>query len=554
MRPNALRLNFIRLGDGQVVLDDAEENLIPHGQPVIPGPQFPGTGSNIRLHKNVAKVRLGYKAFADTPDTVAITGIHHSRYDDDTQELLRGTSTGMRRYNSSTNAWDDIKGGATIGATDNDTWTFAEVERVGSSLPGNETFLCNGVDNIFQFRPGMASIASVGAATVTAARVLLGFKSRALAMNVKEMPAGTRRTQRVQRSILGDPTTWTGTGSGFTDLDEDVYPIEAAAALGGRISIYKGNQEGGSIVVATPTGSANNPYRYDTIDPGSGIGILLPRTLVRLGPDLAFFFSHRGFVLHDGARGLVPVAPRSSEHILSRVNPNALRGGVAWLRAKSGEVVTGIPTGASQWPTEFWVFNIARRTMSGPWTFAQTITSATTFATTGTLTIDTLPGPDIDSLPYPSIDEMGGAAGPSSIILGTSQGVTAEDDDATTTDLGSPVSGTLYLPPVTPDGFTIGQRVLTAEDELTLRDVTLGYRDTGSWTPQVDVSTDGGSTWVTVSDGAQIGTGATGRLRHVSYEPVISGSWVQVRVSGASGMELQSISLEFTHGGARRAG
>ncbi len=557
MRPSGLTISFTNLGRGQVVTDVSPDALLPEqsnripGRLFIDGPNSPGS-VNVRLDESLAQARFGYQAYANKADSNPVTGMYNVIYDDGTSHVLRGTSTTMERNAAGT--WTNINTAPlTISATSADTWSFATARRTGTSTPRNQVIMCNGVDDVMAWT-GSGSLAAIGEATMTGARVVLGHLGRGFAMNVIETSTSSRREQRVQRTIVGDSSAWTGTGSGFTDLDDDQYPIAAATVVAGRIVVYKGSADGGSVVVGTPTGSFNTPYRWDTVNKGAGVGILLPRTLVHLSENLTFFLGHDGFYLHDGARGLSKLPARIDRDILSRLNYSSLRGGLAWYKPRLGIVIIGIPTGTSTFPTEYWVFNTRDRRVYGPYAYDHVFTAATLGdPETTSVTWGTAEG-TWQTNPYSKWASVDGPPGSSAILLGAENGDTMFDGDSVQKDNGAAFTATWVSPAIIPKGWQLqfGQslRVLDENAVLTLRDVTLRFRDAGAWNPGVAISTDGGTTFTTVSDGVTVAGGNTEKMLNKSYTiQEISSSWFQVRVSGNENMKLSGLNLSFTYAG-----
>lgn len=556
-RQSGLTISFTNLGRGQVIRDVSPDSLLPEqsnrvpGRLFVDGPNTPGS-TNVRLDESLARARFGYKGYANKADANPVTGLFNVLYDDGTSHVLRGTSTTMERNASGT--WTDINTGAeTISATSADTWTFATARRAGTTTPRNQVIMCNGVDDVFSWT-GSGALATVAPAVFKGARVVLGHLGRGFMMNVIDVVTGTRREQRVHYSITGDSSTHTGFGSGFVDLDDDQYPIAAATVVAGRIVVYKGSANGGSIVVGTPTGSINTPYRWDTINKGAGVGILLPRTLVHLSENLTFFLGHDGFYLHDGARGLAKLPARIDRDILSRLNYSSLRGGLAWYKPRLGVVIIGIPIGNDTFPSEYWVFNTRDRRVYGPYNYNHVFSAATigdpdASAVTWSSSVGTWV-----TNPYASWATVDGPPGASAVLLGAENGDTMYDDDSASDDNGSAYTATWVSPAIIPKGWQLqfgnAVKVLDENAVLTLRDLTIRFRDAGVWNPDIAISTDGGTTFTTISDGSAVAGSNTEKMLNKSYTvEEIASSWFQVRVSGNGNMKLSGMNLSFTYAG-----
>jgi hypothetical protein len=375
-------------------------------------------------------------------------------------------------------------------------------------------------------------------------------------LNTYDMTATARKTKRVNYSIVGDPATHTGFGSGFVDLDDDPFPIANAKIIAGNVCVFNGNNLGGSLVVGTATGVSNSPYRWDTVTTDN-IGLLVPRSLVLVTTNLAFLLTHAGFALYDGSRNLAPVAEGISRDILKRLNYSKLNTGFAWFKPASGEIHVNLAMGTSAVPNETWVFNFSERRIYGPYVYTQSMTAAAPYATTNIVTwASSTPYTWANNI-YGNWNEIRGRDSSRGIMLGTSQGVTYLDDEATLTDNGSPVDSAYYCAPIRTSGRTIimpdgSQRQLEEDGYLTLYDVTITYRNRGEWQPQIAVSTDGGLNWAVVTTGAAIGddSNSLGRAFTAAYScDGISGTWFQARIFGSAPMELLGIRMEFVYGG-----
>lgn len=558
VRAASLLFVFGNLGGGQVVRDTQPENLIEAGRARY-APSLTPNAPNLRLLSGVASPRDGYRAHHAVIDTDVVNGLFYGLFPNGSAEVLRATKNDV--FRSTGSAWSSISGAYNPTGAVTNPWAFGMVRRVGAPA-GRQIFLCNGVDPVYRWYAGgtdLATTGTVGAAIFTGARVLMGHRGRSLIANVIDS-GGARRNQRVHFSIQNDPDTHTGYGSGYVDLDEDPYPNVAGAVFGGSVCIYKGNNVGGAVVVGTPTGIANSPYRWDTVSAsttGGEVGILLPRSLCFVTPGVAFFVAHDGFRLHDGARGSKEVASTVTRDILSRVNSNRLDMGFAYYNPRTYEVVVGIPTGTSDYPSEFWVYNVREDRVYGPWTYADILTAASPMARTSTLTWGTTLG-TWGSNPYAAPNNtwgtLGGAAGGVTLLVGTSAGATYEATGSDTTDNQAAIAGTWYSPAMRPEGQVVSvngsQRALQATDTLVLRRVILTFQDRGEWLPTVSVSTDGGSVWTVISNSDNVG-GIGGR-RSVQYTCTIPGNWHQVRVQTPAAPYpgvLAEVACELTYGG-----
>lgn len=556
MRRTGLTIQFTALGNGEVNTVMASDILLPNDRAYYVAPLSP-SAPNCRLLNGVVTPRLGYRTIGDTPTSSAVTGMFQAHFDDGVVENLRGDGATTRYLNS--NTWTAFTTTPATGV--GGQWTYAMVRRAGAATRANQVMLAadGDADNVWAYTGGGAAAVAVGTSLFHGPRAIVGHRGRSLVMNVHDTAAAARKTKRVYYSIVGDPTTFTGFGSGFVDLDDDPFPIVNATVIGGNVCVFNGNNIAGSIVVGTLTGVPNAPYRWDTISTGQ-TGLLVPRSLVTVTPEQAFFLGHKGIFIYDGARGLAPVAEGVSRDILSRINSAALKAGFAWHKPVTGEIYLNLAMGSSTVPNECWVFNFNERRVYGPYTFTHSLTAAAPYATTDVVQWDQAVGTwDVNT--YDAWDSIGGIAGSRGVIMGASDGTTWLDDEVTTTDNGIEVGATYYYGPIRATGRALilpdgSQRPLEEDGYLTLRDITITYRNRGSWTPTVSVSVDGGSNWTTVTDGTAIGDGGANLDRSLtaaySFDG-LSGTWFQARISGAAPMQLLGTRMEFSYGGNARS-
>lgn len=559
MRRSGLIVQFMTLGNGEVntVMPADTLSWLDRSQPppaLYIAPLTP-RAENCRLLNAVAAQRYGYAAFGNTPASSAVTGLFQAHFDTGLVENLR--SDAADTYYNNAGTWTSI-----VAAGVGGYWTYSMVRRAGagSGQPANQVmFSADGdADLIWRYRGGGAAAASVASTLYKGARAIIGHRGRALLLNVFDVGLNIRKQNRVAYSIVGDPETFTGFGSGFVDLDDDPYPLVGGRVIGGNICAFKGNNIAGSITVGTLTGVTQNPYRWDVTS--AEVGLLVPRSLVAITSELAFFLGHDGFYLYDGARGLAPIAEGVARDIRTRMNPGALKSGFAWYKPVTGEVYVNLAMGGATTPNECWVFNFKERRVYGPYTFADVLTAACPFATTGTIIWDTAEG-TWDTNPYTVWDTAGGLASSRGVLLGSSVGETFLDDEATLTDNDVDVTATYTFQPIRASGRMLimpdgSQRPLEEDGYLTLRDVILSYRNAGPWTPNVQVSVDGGDTWQTIASGTAVGSGSgAGRTMTAPYTAPsggISGTWFQLRVSGSTPMQLLGARMEFGYGGNAR--
>lgn len=558
-RPSALTLVLTELGNGSVVtVAPAEDLLPPQDQPgpaLVRAP-FTPRAANVRLFEGLARTRPGYGASGITGGTGANAYGVLARFSHNVNEVLRLRTTAVERLTAG--AWVALSISPTPTNTSlSNYWSTTMARRAGSQI-GNQLFLANGHDNdpLYYYEGGGIAITGVASAFFKGPRAIVGHRGRLLAMNVRDASANVRRYQRIYFSLLGDPRTFTGTGSGFTDADDDPFPIIAGMTISGNVAVFKGTVDAGSIVVLTPTGNANSPYRLDTLNTNN-VGLLLPNTLIGLTPEVTFFVGHDGFYFYDGGRGLAPVADTISRDVIARVNKSALYAGITRYDSKKHELLVGIPTGSDTFASEFWrIDSRTRRVIGGPDTYADAILSTVPYELTGVKLIGDYPvGENFGNTPSSPIGDITGPSASGGVLLFTAAGATFLDDGTATLDNATAITGEYVTPAINPHKYILANgRRLEHDTMLSLRDVALIWRNEGTWTPTVAVSIDGGTTWTTISDGVALGPAlATNRLHTTNYTAdTIASSVFQIRVRGAAAMRLMGIRMEFSYAGSAR--
>jgi hypothetical protein len=544
------------------VLNQAAESLLPR-EARVSGPATPFT-ENLRLLFSLASVRPGFYEYHEIPDDAAgaVNGLFLAHFDDGETELIRADKAGM--WYDEGSEFDPIVDPDDVMLTgdETDTWCFAMVARAGAESRANQMFTCNGVDDVYKYTGGGDDAETMDDIQdyLKGAKTIIGHRGRALFGNVIDQTlAGTpRKTTRVYYSIVGDPETITGLGGGFVDLNDDAYPIVAGATIGGNVCIFKGDSVGGSIVVGTPTGIVQAPYRWDTINT-NGIGVLCPRTLAQITPDLYFFVGQDGFYLYDGARGILPVATEITSRVVSRITPSSINLAHAIYLGATKEMLVYLPTDGSTYPNETWVLQLEERRVYGPYRHGTALTASSLFATTGQLTWSDLSAYGTWEglrLAFKSWASMLGQASARSFMYGASDGRVAHDDNgATQTDFDNAITGTYTTAAIIPTDMSLPDgRILDEHTMLTLHEVAVQFKDIGPWVPSVEVSLDGGDTWTTISDGSVVGNDSpTNRVMTKRYYTLLPSTWHQVRVTGNQNMQLWGLTLEFMPSGSNKA-
>ena len=593
-RQGSLNIYFANLGSGSVNrLLPSDFLAVPEASARAQTGLFNNSDSpsseNVRLFEGMATQRAGYTALGSSPGAgLPSTGLFVANFGQGQSFLVQAQAGGgIYRYSEGSGTWIDISGGVVFNATEDQPFTFTMAPRSGTQV-ANYMLVSSPGDYIYQW-DGESDIELLNEDSAPReAHILINFLSRAFAFNVTSPDTGDRYHSRVQRSVVGDSTDWLGLGSGFTDLEDDAFPIANVATIGGRLLILKGDYHGGAMYLATPTGNSVSPLRFDALNPDSGIGLLCPRTLIPLTPGTsAFFLGHDSAYLYGGGAEVVPFATKVTRDIISRVTAGAEVNAWANYNRHTQEIMIGVPVDGSSVVNEVWLLNTRSQQASGPFDYADTFVSTPiagwtpenplTWDATNpwgqadpgvdaprqwqTLVDDAAPGNEY--LQWARVLDITGR-GDYKYVFGTAAGDIVTSDASDADDDGTAIACTYYTPAITPNGWLVPKSApsgayiapkpqrLRSDDILVLRSVRLRLRGTGARTPVVEVSTDGGTVWTKISDDTAVTP--TARITNKTYYCQIPASWHQIRVKNTTGdaFDLQGIEMELTYAGSER--
>jgi hypothetical protein len=574
-----------------VVRNLPPEALAPPNANGILAPGLTQGCENIRLFEGQAVRRDALELFGDQSDTVIGLGGTNTLFVatfDQQRILMRGWASpinpavatpigAVQRYDEQSGLWIDVTDIA-YHALLYKPWVFTMAPNP-AEFPPSVVLFTEPSSPLYTWDGSTNPLSAVVVPDPNApkgAKALCSFQSRAWAFNITDKD-NTAKPSTLAFSAVNNCKDWTSLGSGSFDIEDDPFPGAALLVLGGRLCIFKGNRDGGAVYVGTPTGVSFAPIRIDPINPGTNVGPLLPRAVLALTSTTAFFLGHDAAYLYDGVRALVPFAEGVARDIAARVNRDALELCSAYYNRATREVEICICTGTSTTPNERWVFDTREQRAYGPMTDANDkgLCSSVTWGTQGTLSWDTwgqASGRTWDNIvsgttgvPYLQWQLISAGKGAEQVLYAAAAGITNKPkvvavNPAADLDYGLyPIGTTYYTPPITPKDWLVaaegGQASLHAHTMMTLQEVTLRHRASVSWTPIVEVSTDG-TTWVLVSDGTPT-TAAGGRLVAKSYyvsNLVPASPWYQTRVRNTSGdrLNLRDVVVEFTPAGSER--
>ncbi len=218
---------------------------------------------------------------------------------------------------------------------------------------GSFVYFSNGVENIQRHQFG-TTIRGLVHANAPACKYMVRFAERIFC----GVADGSSR--RVQWPVRGDAADWSGRGSGSVDLKLIEGEITGMSFLPDHMVVY---QDAG-IQIATETGDVDNPLEYFP-NPGAGVGLVAPLTLVSFGRRDIFLGSEpgQGFSVYELSLGglrdignpirrflndVLDIATIDSSH--ASYDPQT-RCYVLWLQGTGSPAMKGI---AFQLETETW--------------------------------------------------------------------------------------------------------------------------------------------------------------------------------------------------------
>lgn len=472
---------------------------------------------NCRVCLGCLEKRPGYSQYGDGEPSIGgqVVGLFSSQDEEDNTHLYAAWIEGLAKYDSSTDSWTACTGPVMTGLTTRImSWEVSQ----------NSVVFSMGRDQVM--RVPFNTVYAILNANCPPARYLTRFADRLFIAHTVE--TGATKPFRLRRSVAGDHTNWTGTGSGFIDITEYPYQFRNIRKLGAGLGLHTEK----NINLGTRTGIAGAPI---AIEPAvGGVGVIAPHTLVDLD-DTQLFLGNHGFVSFNGVQ-VADIDRQLGEYILSVLTPTSVYNNFSIIMFDSEEYISFLCMGGATLPNEAWVWNWTRNIWY-PWSVSGP-TSGCTHRLDDTTTIDGLVG-TIDEQNWQFDSRILAQAYPV-MMTGNSDGKIYKWSTAYTSDNGTPI-----LCRWTSKDFT-GEDVMPeySGKMITLKLLTFDYQRQGQdGDLDFEFSADGGVTWsapqnVPMESGA--GELATGQ---VSYQ--ITGDRIRFRFIQESATATFKI-LRFT--------
>lgn len=231
----------------------------------------------VRFHKGIVKKDYGFASFANVSSERAMLIYNYLQTDGDEYLILM---TDDAAYQLSSGSWSMI--------TSSDIFTGDGDDMFYATTMENLFIVTNGNDAIQEWN-GSAWATLSGLASVTA-KFVEQFYNHLIIANTVE--SGTAHPMRIKWSIVGDPETYTGTGSGFIDIEDTQDHITGLKTLGDKLFVFKQS----SIWEVIHIGGTDV---FDLRLISDSVGTYAGRSIVSTGTVLIFFGAD-GIYLFDG--------------------------------------------------------------------------------------------------------------------------------------------------------------------------------------------------------------------------------------------------------------
>ena len=368
-----------------------------------------------------------------------------------------------------------------------------------------------GVDNIL-FWDGSATTVAALSADCPACKSMTNFAGRLVLGNTTE--SGTAYPHRVRWPVLNSNTDWTGTGSGFEDLNESVDPIINLDTLYNQLIVYKRDR----IIHGKQTGYTQPAISFFGTKRLESVGLIAHGGLLNKG-DVHYFIAEDSIYTYDGST-LTDVGELIRQEFYDQLNPDKADQILTFFIEEFDEWWIFIPKAPSTTLLNAWVLNLAKGTFSTA-SFATAITAVGYYSRQASYTYDTSPW-IFDAAPG-RYDDRRGLAGDVMNLVALSTYKTYNFTDEAVDDAGANIDIDIQTPDFTPQYFEIpdGRNLIFTEIEV-------GYFAAVDETIVVSISVDGGITWEQAQS-ITFSAGSTQELQHKSITFWITGKAGRVR-------------------------
>lgn len=422
---------------------------------------------NVNLDSGIISKRKGMTAVGETiggTDLQIMKGIFFRREDVDYN--VRVGLDKIEKYNTGTDAWDDISGTTLTGDT---------TDLISMALPtlSGKRILCitNGIDPIQKWT-GSGNTSDLGG-TPPRAKFIQEYKTYLVAAHIL---GGTDIPQRIQWSDTADPENWSTGNAGAIDLIEDGKDITGMNLYGNYLAVHKETSIYLGYLISTT-------YIFKFDRKNTGVGTVANNSIVNLPTNEQCFVALDGIRAFNGISAPLINAPINDE-IRRIINKEFAYRSWGILKKEKDEAWFGIPTGSEEVPQTIYKYNYVKQNIYKD--VRSDVTACWVGSADESLTWDQMSGTwDSQDLSW---NDTAVAVNADEIYFGNTLGFTYKEDVTSTDDYGNAINA--Y---VDSKDFQAGQEDICRWSELQLW-------AKGSGTLSVEYSLDEGETWTTVSN------------------------------------------------------
>lgn len=281
--------------------------------------------SLVRYHKKTIKKDFAFSTHANLTSE-RVMGFHvYRQYDEDLYVICFGVD---KAYQYTAGAWSAISGASPV-------FTGAEDDMFFSTTFDDLLIVTNGKDAIQKWNG--TTWANLGGSPPSAARYMIPFYSRLILLYTTE--SATDYPHRIRWSIVGDPETWTGTGSGAIDVLETQDRITGVARLGDRVFVFKEDSIWELYYVG---GTDVFKVRMISTDVGCRAG----KTVVAVGTSLLFVGSNNVYSFDGATFSEIgsPIYPYMFETLDRTASLYRINRAHAIFDYEAGQYIVAVPT------------------------------------------------------------------------------------------------------------------------------------------------------------------------------------------------------------------
>lgn len=426
-----------------------------------------GFSKNMRFLRNEMVKRPGKTTYgSDISDASPIMGLSKLELNSGVKLLIRNSTTKIDKYNTTTEAWEDI-GDLDFTGSEDEFFSYANVAENGLIL------ISNGKNAIKKWT-GSGDISSLGGLPPKAK--YMTYLTPYIVLAHTDDGSGVN-PWKIQWNDTGEPEQWSSGNAGSLLVSDDPSPIKNIMKLNNYTAVYKQESLGLLQKVSTI-----DIFLYVTIK--SGIGLSASRCVVEAEGNHYFMGANDFYVWNGGIPESIGTSVR--DEVFSRMNRTNIERCFSLHIKSLKEVWFFVVISGENWPTEIWKYNYS----NGFWYFdtCSSLTSAVIWEKTSGETWDDDIGTWDEALDI--WDSGSSTIEWEQVVFGNSTGSTSYLDYTKTNDINTLTEGIFESKDFTGDMLEFNKRWLQ---------VDVWAKGSSSAKLYVDYSTDYGATWKGIS-------------------------------------------------------